>query len=203
MHPTPTRLLTAFGREPERTRLKKAVFLDRDGVLIKDEHYLADPSKVSILPGVVEGLKRLSAEFRLIIVTNQSGVARGIFSIERLEQIHQILLEQFCDRGVAVDAVYYCPHLAQGSVASYAVPCSCRKPSPGMLLQAMEELDLRAEDCFMVGDQETDVGAGHAAGVTPLLVAPDNRKPTNAAFVCTDLGQASRYIIGQAGSQHP
>ncbi|RME02095.1 MAG: HAD family hydrolase, partial [Deltaproteobacteria bacterium] len=153
-----------------------ALFLDRDGVLIEDVHFLRTPEAIRILPGVVETLRALQERYPLVVVTNQSGIARGFFSEGDLLRIHESLLERFRDAGVFLDAIYYCPHLPEGRVAAYAVRCACRKPRPGLLLRAMETWGIDPAASLMIGDSPRDVAAGHAAGVKSILFAPASEK---------------------------
>jgi D-glycero-D-manno-heptose 1,7-bisphosphate phosphatase len=141
-----------------------AVFFDRDGVLIEDHHYLADPEGVLLIPGARSLTKRLSeAGVLQFIVTNQSGVARGLFPIEAVDKVHQRL---FADLGGnPFSGVAVCPHHPQGSVATYALACDCRKPAPGMVLGFLRQFALDPAACCLVGDKESDVIAATAAGM--------------------------------------
>src|SRR5581483_7237156 len=145
--------------------MNRAVFLDRDGVVIEDPGYLTDPEGVVLLPGVLEALARLRADgWRLVVVSNQSGIARGMLTEERLAEIQARLAELLAAGGVTLDGIYYCPHHPQGNVAAYRRECDCRKPAPGMLLQASRDLDLDITSSWMVGDKYSDAAAGRAAG---------------------------------------
>lgn len=141
-----------------------AVFFDRDGVLIEDRHHLADPDGVVLISGARSLTKRLSeAGVRQFIVTNQSGVARGLFPIEAVDKVHQRLFARLgCNpfSGVAV-----CPHHPQGSVTNYALACDCRKPAPGMVLEFLRQFALDSAACCLIGDKESDVTAAKAAGI--------------------------------------
>jgi D-glycero-D-manno-heptose 1,7-bisphosphate phosphatase len=137
---------------------RRAIFLDRDGTIIRDAHFLARPDQIELMPGAVEGLRALSgAGFRLIVVSNQSGIARGYFKVEDLQAVERALDALLRREGVIIDAWYYCPHLDEG--------CDCRKPRPGMLLRAARDLGVDLGASYMVGDGERDVEAGRAAGV--------------------------------------
>ncbi len=154
--------------------MRKAVFLDRDGCIIEDKDFLTDPSEIRMLPGVAEGLRRLErAGFLLLIVSNQSGVARGYLDETRLEEIHERLTEMLLEQGVRVAGIYYCPHLPEGTVARYAIECDCRKPKPGMLLEAAKEHDVDLSVSYMVGDMLRDVEAGAAAGCRGILIGEE------------------------------
>jgi len=181
----------------------RAVFLDRDGVLIPDTGYPDDPAAISLLPGVAEGLRLLRDRgWRLVVVSNQSGVARGKFTLERLGQIHDRLRGLLAAEGVWLDALYFCPHHAQAGRPPFNVACDHRKPSPGMLTSAAKRLGLRLPECWIVGDQPSDVAAAHAAGCRALLVGEragesgvGRERPPD--FTAPGLLQAARLILGE------
>ncbi len=170
----------------------RAVFLDRDGVLIEDTGYPDDPAAIRLLPGVAEALRHLrGAGWGLVVVTNQSGVARGRFDLFRLAAVHDRLAELLREGGVELDAVYFCPHHPEGRVPALACACDHRKPAPGMLLAAAAELDLRLPECWMVGDKESDVRAAHAAGCRAVRVGGGE---TAADLSARDLLEAARRL---------
>jgi len=143
----------------------KCVFLDRDNTIIEDPGYLTDPAAVKLLPGVDLALKSLAqAGFKLVMVTNQSAIARGLLTEEGLERVHDEMTRQLADRGTGLDAIYYCPYHPEGTVEEYARESQDRKPQPGMLLRAASELDIDLTASWMVGDTPRDVEAGHRAG---------------------------------------
>jgi len=173
------------------------VFLDRDGVLIEDTGYPDDPSAIALLPGVGEGLRQLrSAGWGLVVVTNQSGVARGRFDLARLAEIHDRLLALLAAEGVTLDGLYLCPHHVEGH-PPWNSDCPHRKPAPGMLLTAAAELDLDLPACWLVGDQEGDVQAAHAAGCRAVRVGPGE---TAAEARARDLVGAATAILTCEGS---
>ena len=145
---------------------KRAVFFDRDGTLIEERHYLKDPAGVVLSAGAAECLRALKeAGFLLIVVSNQSGVARGMMTEEDVRRVNARLCELTEAAGAPLDAVYYCPHLAGGTVAEYAVECGCRKPKPGMAARAAAELDVDLARSYMVGDKAADVFFGKNGGM--------------------------------------
>ena len=150
---------------------RPAVFLDRDGTLVQEVPYLHDPERVALLPGVAALGALASAGYALVVVTNQAGVARGLYDVAAVDRVHRRLRELLAAGGVRLDAVLYCPHHPEGTVAAYARACRCRKPGPGMLETAAERLGLELPVSYLVGNHPTDVGAAVAAGVTPLFVA--------------------------------
>lgn len=176
--------------------LRRAVFLDRDGTLIEDVDYLTDAAQLHLLPGVPRALCRLKqAGFRLLVVTNQSAVARGMLSEEKLELIHAELNGRLAARGAALDAFYYCPHLPQGAVARYARACDCRKPAPGLILRAAAQWHVDTGASFAVGDSERDVAAGRSAGCRTILIGA-GRSPLAGAHAA-DLAAAADLILGR------
>jgi D-glycero-D-manno-heptose 1,7-bisphosphate phosphatase len=149
-----------------------AVFLDRDGTLVEEHPYLHEPELVALMPGAAAALSRLArAGFALVLVTNQAGVARGLYGEDAVERVHRRVRELLAEQaGVTLDGVYYCPHHAEGVVAAYARACGCRKPAPGMLRAAARDLGLDLAASYLVGNDPVDVGAARAAGATPLFV---------------------------------
>ena len=155
---------------------KKAVFLDRDGTIIPETGAVTADPDVEPLEEAVEAIRKLrAAGFLLVVVTNQSGVARGYYTEKELAAMHDALLHKFAEREASIDAVYYCPHLPEGTVAEYAVACECRKPKPGLLLRAAKELDIDLGRSYGVGDTPRDVEAARAAGCKgAALIVPDH-----------------------------
>lgn len=146
--------------------LQRAVFLDRDGVINVDRGYVHRVEDFGFVPGSDAAMARLQAAgWRLVVVTNQSGLARGLYSIDDYQRFTAHLHAQLEAVGVQLDAVLHCPHLPDASVPAYRLACDCRKPGPGMLLQAALELSLDLGDSVIVGDRLSDVQAGRAAGV--------------------------------------
>lgn len=143
-----------------------AIFLDRDGTLMVDKHYLNDAKKIEYLPGVFEALKTLQTiGFRLIVVTNQSGVARGIISLEQLQAIHDKMTHDFAQAGVHFDAIYFSPHAADSHHPT-------RKPNPGMLLEGQRQFAIDMKKSWMIGDSPADIEAGQRAGTRTILLRP-------------------------------
>lgn len=182
--------------------MKQAVFLDKDGTLVENVPYNVDPAAIRLAPGAVEGLGSLQESgYRLFVVSNQSGVARGYFDIEALDHVWGRLRGLVAGYGIELDGWYICPHLPAGKVARYARECPCRKPQPGLLRQAAAEHGLDLRRSWMVGDILDDVEAGHRAGCRAVLidngnetewVAGTDRTPDWA--VC-DLAEAATQIL--------
>ncbi|HMQ31651.1 MAG TPA: HAD family hydrolase [Chloroflexaceae bacterium] len=148
-----------------------ALFLDRDGTLVQPRHYPTRPDELLIFAGVPELLRLFQRHgWRIVVITNQSGVARGYLSEGELASMHCCMAADLGRRGVRLDGVYHCPHHPDGTVAPFNVACECRKPSPGMLLRAAAELDLDLGRSWFLGDILDDVEAGHRAGCRAALV---------------------------------
>jgi histidinol-phosphate phosphatase family protein len=166
-----------------------AVFLDRDGTLIEDVGYPRDPERVLILPGVTEALRRLTAAGRLlVVVSNQSGIGRGIVTAEEARAVHERFVAEFEAAGVRFADVRYCPHGPDEG-------CRCRKPSPGMLCDAAEALGVSLPDSFMVGDKLSDVTAGRRAGCGTVLLKSPTDAAIDADLVTPDWRQAVDFIL--------
>jgi len=169
------------------------VFIDRDDTLIYDVPYLSDPARVQLTPGAPDALRRLwSNGFKIALVTNQSGVGRGLFTIEQLAHVQLRLMEILAEQGCGLDAVYICPHAPDQH-------CNCRKPATGMLEQACREHDIDLSQSVFVGDGAGDIACGKAFGIkTVQLRLPGKNKPEYGAdFLATSLPEAAEWIVGQ------
>jgi D-glycero-D-manno-heptose 1,7-bisphosphate phosphatase len=177
---------------------ERAIFLDRDGVLMEDTGYPDDPARITLLPGVGEPLRWLrTAGYRLVVITNQAGVARGNFTLVTLDAIHDRLRELLSDEGVEVDGIFFCPHHAKYTVAPFNVACDHRKPEPGMIRSAAAALGLNPTVSWMIGDRESDVRAGHAAGCRAVRIAApgEAEATTEAELTAADLPGAATAIL--------
>jgi D-glycero-D-manno-heptose 1,7-bisphosphate phosphatase len=191
--------------------MKPAVFLDRDGVLIEDVHLLTRPEQVVVLPGVSQALRALSqAGFKLIVVSNQPVVARGLVSEQDVRSVHEHMDSLLRSAGSPpLDAIYFCPHHPNATLPAYRVNCDCRKPKPGMFLRAAKELDIDLPASFTVGDRITDIIAGVKAGCRTVLVQTgkhlekpiETSEPLDATIqpdhVCADLAAAAEWIANR------
>lgn len=168
-------------------RMNKAVFLDRDGTVIVDRGYLENPDDVDLLPGAADAMLRLrKAGFSLVLITNQSGIGRGYFSQATVERQHKRLAALLAQAGVTLDDIRVCPH-APGE------NCECRKPSPKLLQDAADKLQVNLARSFMIGDKPSDIAAGRNAGCRTVLVGP--RKDETSEFHAPDLSRAADVII--------
>lgn len=148
-------------------RRRAAIFLDRDGTLIKDANYPSDPDRVMPIPGAIETLRQFQAMgFALVVVSNQSGVGRGLITEAQAAAVDAQFRDVFRRAGIAFDAVYYCPHSPEAG-------CNCRKPLPGLLYRAAEDLDVSLADSFLIGDKVEDGQAAQAAGTVGMLITTD------------------------------
>ena len=153
-----------------RYRMKRAVFLDRDGTINVEKDYLYQIQDFEFIPGAVDAIRVLNdAGYFVVVVTNQSGVARGYYTEEDVELLHRHIDAELEKTGARVDAWLYCPHHPDGR-GSYSLPCDCRKPLPGMLKEAARRYDIDLESSVMVGDKVADIGAGISAGCRTILV---------------------------------
>jgi D-glycero-D-manno-heptose 1,7-bisphosphate phosphatase len=182
----------------QASNARPTVFLDRDGVLVEEKNYLADPSQVQLIPGVFQALKMLQDRFYLVVITNQSGIGRGLFTEETLAAIHSELVDQLAEQGTSVDAFYYCPHHPEAVVSTYRVACQCRKPNPGMLNKAANHWELDLGHSFMVGDRPSDMEASWAAGVPGIQVGNSFETSPTCVRTCKGLLEASEIILTYA-----
>jgi histidinol-phosphate phosphatase family protein len=183
-----------LGPSDRRTPHHRAVFLDRDGTIVQDVGYLTHPSQLELLSGAVEGIRLLQEQFLIVVVSNQSPIARGLLSVDTLHVIHQSLVTTLQSQRALLDAIYACPHRPEDG-------CSCRKPEPGMLVQASRDLGIDLSSSYMVGDKGSDILAGQRVGVAATVLIPSHQTespldPTiTPAFVADDLCKASKFIL--------
>lgn len=186
---------------------RRAVFLDRDGTINLEKDYLHRVEDFAFVPGAPEAIRRLrEAGFLVLVVTNQSGVARGYFGMEEVEALHRHLQRELERFGTAVDGFYVCPHHPTEGQGEYRRRCDCRKGEPGLLLQAAAEHRVDLDASFMVGDKAADVLAGERAGCRSILVLSGHGALEVAKLVgrevsvCADLAEAADFILREAGS---
>lgn len=187
------------------TNINKAVFIDKDGTLIPDVPYNVNPDLITITAEVIQGLQLLQSEgYLLIIISNQSGVARGYFPIEALKGVEEKIAELLVEHQIKIDGFYFCPHYTEGSVTEYVMACNCRKPKPGLILQACKDYNVNPAKSWMIGDILNDVEAGNTAGCRTILlnngnetewIAGDARTPT---YLATGFLKAASFIVNHA-----
>lgn len=182
--------------------MRKALFIDKDGTLIKDVPYNANPDLVILSDHAGEALSLIKdRDYLIIVISNQSGVAQGLFEEIDLAQINAEIQKQLSIYKVQVDAFYYCPHLEDGIVEKYSIKCNCRKPKPGLILQAARDLVIDVKSSWMLGDILNDAEAGNAAGCKTLLLDNGNEtewvlnKKRIPDFTVQNLQQAAQIII--------
>lgn len=182
---------------------KKYIFLDRDGTIIVDKHYLSDPKGVELLPGAAPGLKAMQdVGYGLIIVTNQSGIGRGYFGLEDMHRVNARMAELLLEHGVRLDGLYYCPHGPDEA-------CECRKPAPGMAQQAVSDLRFDPTQSVVIGDKLADLGLGRAIGAKTILVRTgkgakcEEEAGDKADYVADDLEEAATWVMEKPGQVDP
>ncbi|MBI5476385.1 MAG: HAD family hydrolase [Ignavibacteriales bacterium] len=180
------------------------IFLDRDGTIIEEVNYLSSPKELHLLPRSAEAIKIANdLGLKVIIATNQSGIARGILTEEQLEVIHNALIENLRRNGANIDGVYYCPHHPDTGLPEYRKDCTCRKPKPGMILQASKDFEIEISKSYLIGDKAIDVETASACGTTSILVQTGygqeelkicRMKNIPVDYVAADLLDAIKFI---------
>jgi len=185
-HPTPQgEDLICLSRGQKQSR--KAVFLDRDGTLIQDRGYICSFPQVGFFTFAAPAVRAMNeAGYLVIVVSNQSAVARGICSKKEIDLLHRQLQNHFKKDGAAVAAFYYCPFLIDGTISGYRQDSPMRKPAPGMLLQAARDFKLDLTSCFMIGDKTDDILAGKRAGCRTMLVRTGQGRSSEISFQSID-----------------
>lgn len=150
---------------------KPAVFIDRDGAIIEEVGYINHVSRVVVLPGAAEAIKKLNESgIAAVVISNQSGVARGYFPEDLVRRVNERMTELLSSEGARLDGIYYCPHHTKGEVEEYRKDCTCRKPKTGLIDRAAEELELDPSRSYVVGDRRTDIETARNAGAKGVLV---------------------------------
>ncbi|REJ78027.1 MAG: HAD family hydrolase [Acidobacteria bacterium] len=175
---------------------KKAVFFDRDGTLIEEVDFLATVEETNLFPYTIEALGLLKvAGFSFVVVTNQSGIARGYFDANAVNAIHEKIRRELEASGIEIESFHFCPHLPDAG-------CECRKPNTGMIRQAMEVHEYDLKQCWMIGDKELDIGLGKNAGTRTALVRTgygssiEDGMSAKPDIVADDLLEAAKMIVG-------
>jgi D-glycero-D-manno-heptose 1,7-bisphosphate phosphatase len=188
----------------------RCIFLDKDGTLVENVPYNVDPDRIRLTTGAESALRSFHADgYRLIVISNQSGVALGHFPESALAAVHGRLAELLARIGVPLAGFYYCPHHPEGRVPGYAMACTCRKPEPGLLTTAAADHGIDPARSWLIGDILDDVEAGHRGGCRTVLIDNGNETKWRKSplrrphFVATDLAEAARLIAAESGEDRP
>ncbi|MBN2397225.1 MAG: D-glycero-beta-D-manno-heptose 1,7-bisphosphate 7-phosphatase [Deltaproteobacteria bacterium] len=187
------------------SRKDGAVFLDRDGTINEEVGYLDSLNKLRIFPAAFEAVRMINESgMRVVVVTNQSGVARGLFDEAFVERVHQQVRKRFREQGAVIDRFYYCPHHPTEGIGRYRLACGCRKPEPGMLLRASQDLGIDLSASYVVGDTARDIELAHRCGSTGILVRTgygmdEALSGVNPAYIADDILDAARWILEDRG----
>ena len=181
----------------------KAIFIDKDGTLIPDIPFNVNPDLIVLEEGVIDGLVELNSKgYLFIIISNQSGIAHGYFPEEEMAAVQEHIAQRLLEKSIRLNGFYYCPHYPGAAVEKYNKICSCRKPMPGLILQAAADFAIDLSQSWMIGDILNDVEAGNRAGCRTILI--DNGNETEwrmdtilrtPSFMAKDMRQAARFIL--------
>lgn len=183
--------------------MNRAVFLDRDGVITQDPpHYAHRLDQLKLIPRSAEAIRLLNENgFKVIVVSNQSGIARGYYQEKDIKIFNRGMEEELKKKGAYINAIYYCPHHPDAKIEAYRIDCDCRKPKPGMIKQAEKDLNLDLKKSFMIGDKRSDMEAGRRAGCKTILVLTGHGKEElkknriEKKYVFDDLFAAVKKIL--------
>lgn len=189
---------------------RPAVFLDRDGTINEQMGYINHPSRFVLLPGVIEAVKLLNEKgFLAIVVSNQSGVARGYFPSSLVDEVHRQMKRSLDLQGARIDGIFFCPHHPEGPLESYRLDCDCRKPRTGLIDQACKSFDIDMRGSYVVGDRVTDLELARRANLPGILVKTGYGigeiehvlpgKSLRPHYIARDLLDAARWIAGRKG----
>jgi D-glycero-D-manno-heptose 1,7-bisphosphate phosphatase len=188
--------------------MRPAVFFDRDGTINEQMGYINHLSRFHLLPGAAEAIRLLNQyNFLVIIVSNQSGVARGYFPIELVHEVHSFMMESLRRDGANIDAIFFCPHYPGGKVPEYSYECNCRKPGTGLIDHARKSFDIDMSRSYLVGDHTTDLELAHRCNLYGVIVKTGYglgevsyllpRSAIKPCYIAEDLLDAVRWIIGR------
>jgi D-glycero-D-manno-heptose 1,7-bisphosphate phosphatase len=195
----------------QRSFKRRAILLDRDGTVCREVGYIDSPDKIELLPGSAEAIGEASkAGYQVVLITNQAGIARRLFDEETLADVHDRLRELLGEHGARLDGIYYCPHHPDADHPTYGGECDCRKPKPGLLTRARDEMGIDLAGSYMIGDHGRDAAAAIEAGVVPIMVRtghgarqledPEHRARLQSVHVEDDLRAAVRWILDRERS---
>ncbi len=186
--------------------LRRTVFLDRDGTVICEKDFLGDPEGVELLPHAAEAIAQLNSNgYLVIIISNQSGVARGYYDEHAVQRVNKRIVNDLAEAGARIDGIYYCPHLAEGTVPEYRVACECRKPRPGMGHKAINDFPIDSQNMVMIGDRAADIEFGKNLGCRTILVTTgygrrereriDDEGLAAPDYIASDLAEAVTWLL--------
>lgn len=191
---------------------QRGIFLDRDGTINEEVEYLNNVDQLKLIDGATGAIRLLNnAGYKVVVITNQSGIAKGYLTEDQLAIIHAEFKKMLEKENAYIDAIYYCPHHPEAEVDAYRMDCDCRKPKPGMLTQAAKDLDLDLKSSFIVGDKISDLGAGDAAGCRKILVRTGYGKEMEkelpnttfqANYIADNVLAAVKWILSHKKSGH-
>lgn len=181
-----------------------AVFMDRDGTITEEMGYLKEPEKLKLIPRSGEAIRLLNEKGILtIVVSNQSGVARGYFTEKTVRETHQKLKKLLAEKGAYLDGIYYCPHHPEFGPPKYRKDCNCRKPKPGMLEKAAKKFNLDLKKCYVIGDKVDDIKLPQNVGAKGILVltgyGQKSREKIRPDYIARDLYQAVKWTLKESG----
>ncbi|MCF8054365.1 MAG: HAD family hydrolase [Deltaproteobacteria bacterium] len=177
-----------------------AVFFDRDGTLIEEVNYLDSLAKVKILPGVVDGIRQLNEKLiKVIVISNQSGVARGYFSEDFVRETHKFIAAELAKQGAIIDAFYFCPHHPSAGQGEFRRNCDCRKPATGMVTKAIREWNIDVTRSFVVGDSASDMQVARAVGAQEILVSTGHGKNFQdmGFYTVAGVAEAVAFVVSE------
>lgn len=183
--------------------MNRAVFLDRDGVIIQEPpHYAHELSQLELIPKSADAIRLLNENgFVVIVTSNQAGIAHGYYQEEDAILFHQAMKENLAKEGAYIDAIYYCPHHPEAKIERYRLDCNCRKPKPGMLTRAAKELNIDLKQSYVIGDKLSDIEAGKRAGCKTTMVRTGHgveelkSNEIDCDYVANDLHDAVQHIL--------
>ena len=164
--------------------MNRAIFLDRDGTLIEEKSYLSNVSDIEFINGTIDGLKLLQDKYLLIIITNQSGVARGYFTEDKVREINQYIENKLLEKGIKITDTLYCPHYKNGIIKKYSIDCECRKPN------------INLNESYVVGDKDSDILLGRNANCKSILIKNSNyHNNEKSDYIASDILDAAKFIL--------
>lgn len=185
--------------------MNRAIFLDRDGVIVEDSNYVHRTDQLKLIPGSAEAIKLLNENnFLIIVVTNQAGIAKGYFTEEDTILFNRLMEEKLKRRGAHIDAIYYCPHHPDAKIEKYKINCNCRKPKPGMLKEAEKDFNIDLRRSFIIGDKLSDIDAGKCVECKTIMVltgyGKDEPKNDTIYHIAQNLYCAVEYLLAEQQS---